>query len=79
MLLVFFFFLKLFFDIGIELYYKLKHPLNFKQGIEISVEEGSTSTSVKTITSSSTHLELVSSSSGTLITSQCKTSSPVSL
>jgi len=29
-----------FFNAGIVLYYKLKHPFNFKQGIEITVEKG---------------------------------------
>lgn len=57
-----------FFSAGNELYYQLKYPFNFKQGIEICVEEGTSSTNAKT-KSSSTHLELVSSSSGLFITS----------
>lgn len=46
--------------------------LNFQQGAEISVEEGTTSNNAKTITSS-THLELVSLLSSLLITFECKT------
>ncbi|MCH80805.1 NB-ARC domain disease resistance protein [Trifolium medium] len=52
------------------------HGLTSSQGIEIRVEEGTTSTNAKTI-SSSTHLELAGSSSSPLVTSECKTTSQV--
>ncbi|XP_024633649.2 uncharacterized protein [Medicago truncatula] len=47
-----------------------------QKGIQINVEEGNTSVNAKTI-ASSTHLDVIGSSSGQLITSECKTSSQV--
>ncbi|PNY00839.1 LRR and NB-ARC domain disease resistance protein, partial [Trifolium pratense] len=46
---------------------------------EINVEEGTTSTDAKTISSSTTHLELVGSSSGPLVTPECKTFSQIKM
>ncbi|MCI29290.1 hypothetical protein A2U01_0050499, partial [Trifolium medium] len=46
-----------------------------KNGIKISVEDGTTSANAKTITSS-THSKSVSSSSGLSTTSKSETSSP---
>jgi len=57
--------------------YNLKNYFTFKQGIEINVE-GTASAYAKTIISS-THLDVIGSSSGQLVTSECKTSSQVSL
>jgi hypothetical protein len=66
------------FNAEIELYNQLKYPFKFKQGIEISVEDGNTSANAKPIPLS-THLELVSSSSGPIVTFEHKSSSQVSL
>jgi hypothetical protein len=59
--------LSIFCNAGVELYYQLKHPFPM-QDIKISVEEGT----------SSTHSKSVSSSSGLSTTSKSETSSPVS-
>jgi hypothetical protein len=56
----------------------IKYCFNLKHGIEISVEEGSTSTNAQTITSP-THFEFLCSSSGQLIAPEHKITSHVSL
>jgi hypothetical protein len=62
---------------GVELYYQIKHPFNLMQGIKISVEDGNIINS-QTITSL-THSKSVSFSLDPSTTSECETSSPVSL
>jgi hypothetical protein len=61
-----------YYNAGVELYYQLKHPFNLMQGMEICVEDGTTSP---------THSKSVSScsSSGLSTTSKLETSLPVSL
>ncbi|RHN66915.1 hypothetical protein MtrunA17_Chr3g0097011 [Medicago truncatula] len=64
----------LFVNKGIELNYNLKHLFNYKQGNEISVEEGTTSANAKRITSAA-HSKSVNSSLSQLATSKHKTTS----